>query len=88
MLAAEWMYATLCGRANAAAISSIELQRWEALPATPEFLDQAAWLRAEVDTAPSDQRERLSALFRRALLLEIAFHEAPYDTGWTGGMAP
>jgi len=84
MLAAEWMYATWCGRAHAAPISSPELRRWVALHAEPSFLGQVAWLRAEIDACATDEAgaARLSARFRRALQLEIAFHEAAYDASW------
>lgn len=84
MLAAEWMYATWCSRVDAAAISSAPLRRWVALHAAPEFLEQAAWLRAEVDIADVGAAEcrRLTALFRTTLLLEIDFHEAAYDASW------
>lgn len=84
MLAAEWMYATWCSRAHAAPISSPELRRWVALHAEPGFLDQAAWLRAELDACAMDEDgvARLSARFRRALELEIAFHDAAYDAAW------
>jgi thiaminase (transcriptional activator TenA) len=81
MLAAEWMYATWCSRARTAAITIPELQRWVALHAEPGFLDQVAWLRAEIDALPAGDAhfDRLSARFRRALALEIAFHDAPYE---------
>ena len=84
MLAAEWMYATWCARADAAPISSPEMRRWVALHAEPGFLGQVAWLRAEIDACvvDADATARLSAGFRRALELEIAFHGAAYDASW------
>ena len=90
MLAAEWMYATWCGRARAAPISSPELRRWVALHAEPGFLDQVAWLRAAVDSCAADENgaAQLSDRFRRALELEIAFHEAAYDAAWPVRRAP
>jgi thiaminase/transcriptional activator TenA len=78
MLAAEWMYATWCGRAAGARVSDPILRRWVELHAEPEFLAQADWLRRQIDTAPPESEERLSRAFRRALELEIVFHEAPY----------
>lgn len=84
VLAAEWMYATWCGRACAAPISSPGLRRWVALHTEPAFVGQVAWLRAEMDACAADEGSaaRLSSLFRRALELEIAFHEAAYDASW------
>lgn len=83
MLAAEWMYATWCGRAAAAVISDPDLNRWVALHAEPGFIAQAARLRAEADAigevASAAERRRLAGVFRRALELEIAFHSAPYE---------
>ena len=80
MLAAEWMYATWCGRVHAAPITSPELRRWVALHTEPGFHDQVAWLRAEMDACVVDEADaaRLPATFRRVLELEIAFHEAAY----------
>ncbi|WP_428391070.1 TenA family protein [Lichenicoccus sp.] len=87
MLAAEWMYAAWCSRIDLATIDSPELRRWVALHASSGFLAQAAWLRAEIDTVAAKAdvagRDRLSSLFRRALLLEIDFHHAAYDTSWS-----
>lgn len=82
MLAAEWMYATWCSRASRCRLSDPELKRWVALHAEPDFLAQAAWLRAQIDGAQglSDaEQARLSHLFGQALKLEIDFHEAPYQ---------
>jgi thiaminase (transcriptional activator TenA) len=82
MMAAEWMYATWCSRAASSRISNPELKRWVDLHAAPDFHAQADWLRNQIDQTESlaaqDQR-RLSSLFGRALELEIAFHDAPFD---------
>jgi thiaminase/transcriptional activator TenA len=81
MLAAEWMYATWCARAARAPIVHREIKRWVDLHAEPAFLAQADWLRRQIDTAPGlteTDTSRLSALFGRALALEIAFHDAPF----------
>jgi thiaminase/transcriptional activator TenA len=83
MLAAEWMYATWCGRAAAVPISDPDLARWVALHAEPAFVAQAERLRSEADAigaaASPAGRQRLNAVFREALALEIAFHSAPYQ---------
>jgi thiaminase (transcriptional activator TenA) len=81
MLAAEWMYATWCARAAQTPISDREIKRWVDLHADPAFLAQAEWLRRQIDEAPGLSEaggNRLSALFGRALALEIAFHDAPF----------
>ncbi len=83
MLAAEWMYATWCGRANLRPISDPLIAEWVRLHAEPDFLAQADWLRAQVDAAGPNLDEAtfhsLSNLFGYALLLEIDFHSAPYE---------
>ena len=79
MLAAEWMYATWCARAAQAPIRDPELKGWVDLHAEPGFLAQADWLREQVDGAAAAEVPRLSALFGRALALEVAFHEAPFE---------
>jgi thiaminase/transcriptional activator TenA len=83
MMAAEWMYATWCSRAASSRISNPELKRWVDLHAASDFHAQADWLRNQIDQAenlaPQD-RTRLSSLFGRALELEIAFHDAPFDS--------
>jgi thiaminase/transcriptional activator TenA len=82
MMAAEWMYATWCTRAASSRISNPELKRWVDLHAAPDFHAQADWLRNQIDRTENltDQdRTRLSLLFGRALELEIAFHDAPFD---------
>lgn len=78
MLAAEWMYATWCARAAKSPISDPTLRRWVELHAEPEFHAQADWLRAQIDAAPAAEEAQLSRAFRRALELEIAFHDAPF----------
>ena len=81
MLAAEWMYATWCSRAARGPISDPVLRRWVDLHAEPDFLAQADWLRRQIDAADPALEAGLSANFRHALDLEIAFHEAPFQTG-------
>ena len=90
MLAAEWMYGTWCLRAASVEIAGAELRRWVALHAERGFLDQIDWMIDEINreaTALDDAgRDRLSALFREALQLEIAFHDAAYEDRSTGGL--
>jgi thiaminase (transcriptional activator TenA) len=83
MMAAEWMYATWCTRAATTPSGNAELKRWVDLHAEPAFHAQADWLRSQVDAnsdGSAEQRAHLAALFGRALELEIAFHDAPFDT--------
>jgi thiaminase/transcriptional activator TenA len=79
MLAAEWMYATWCGRAAGRPISDAIIKQWVGLHATPAFLAQADWLRRQIDAADPAQEAALGQRFRRALELEIAFHSAPFE---------
>jgi thiaminase (transcriptional activator TenA) len=83
MLAAEWMYGSWCLRAAKAAITDAELRHWVALHAETGFLDGVNWLINEINCEAAGLgdtgRQRLSRLFREALRLEIAFHEAPYE---------
>ena len=82
MLAAEWMYATWCSRANQRPISDPLIAEWVRLHAEPDFLAQRDWLMAQLDAAPDVDTatfQRLSGLFGEALRLEIDFHTAPYE---------
>jgi thiaminase/transcriptional activator TenA len=79
MLAAEWMYATWCGRAAERAISDPILKQWVDLHAEPAFLAQADWLRHQIDGAHASLESTLGMRFRRALELEIDFHSAPFE---------
>ena len=83
MLAAEWMYGTWCLRAATTDIRDPELRLWVKLHAEPDFLDQVNWLIEEINCEAARLgeagRHRLSLLFREALELEIAFHQAAYD---------
>lgn len=84
MLAAEWMYATWCGRAAKTEITDPDVRRWVALHAEPSFLAQAEWLRTEIDAigrdATPETRGRLSGVFKTVLTLEITFHTAAYES--------
>jgi thiaminase/transcriptional activator TenA len=84
MLAAEWMYATWCGRAHQRPITDPHIADWVRLHAEPEFLAQPHWLMAQLDAAAPQVDaatvQRLQGLFGQALRLEIAFHTAPYES--------
>lgn len=83
MLAAEWMYATWCGRACQRLISDPDILNWVRLHAAPEFSAQVDWLRGRVDAAGTDIDaalfQHLSDLFGTALRLEADFHIACYE---------
>ena len=81
MLAAEWMYASWCGRAVARRSAEPHLARWVALHAGPDFAAGVDWLKGEIDAAAEqvdvDQRDLLVQRFGETLRLEFAFHSAP-----------
>ncbi|MDX8479881.1 TenA family protein [Mesorhizobium sp. VK24D] len=82
MFAAEWMYWTWSKRVATAAIADPQLVEWVAMHADDTFAKQAEWLRRQIDEANArlDEaaRARLSAVFGRVQVLEIAFHDAAY----------
>lgn len=82
MFCAEWMYWTWSKAAGKSPISDPLLKEWVDLHADQEFAEQALWLKRELDKAgeslSENDRQRLSAVFGRAMQLEIDFHNAPY----------
>jgi thiaminase/transcriptional activator TenA len=82
MYAAEWMYWTWSTEAANRPISDPLLKEWIDLHVHDDFAAQARWLKQQLDEADGRldeaDRARLSAVFRRAQELEIAFHNAPY----------
>lgn len=88
MAAAEWMYLTWSRSAHERRPSDPVCREWIALHVARPFADQVSWLRDELDRlgpqlAPARQRT-LAAAFRRTLILEIGFHDAPYEEPATG----
>lgn len=83
MFAAEWLYFAWCTRAAGRTISDAKLREWVDLHAAEDFAAQARRLRQQIDRAGEEMgpasRQRLAAIFRRALELEIDFHSAAYD---------
>lgn len=80
--AAEWMYLTWSRTAHALCPSDPVCGEWIALHVARPFADQVAWLLDELDRlgpqlAPARQH-RVAAAFRRTLILEVGFHDAPY----------
>ncbi|RCS22128.1 TenA family transcriptional regulator [Phyllobacterium salinisoli] len=82
MFAAEWMYWIWSREAARHPMSDPLMKEWVDLHAHEDFAAQARWLKAELDAAgegmSAEERSRLSGIFRRTQLLEIAFHDAPY----------
>ena len=82
MAAAEWMYLTWCRAAHACRPSDPVCGEWIALHVTPPFTDQVDWLLEELDRLGPElapvRQHKLAAAFRRTLILEIGFHDAPY----------
>jgi thiaminase (transcriptional activator TenA) len=82
MLAAEWMYLTWCEQAQANGPRREAPSDWIRLHVEPAFCRQVEWLRWRLDelgpSLPEDQQARTAEHFGRVLVLEIAFHDAPY----------
>jgi thiaminase/transcriptional activator TenA len=81
MLCAEWMYAEWCQAAARNRISDPNVRAWVLLHTDTAFLNQAAWLKNEIDTlSPAEfDFERANEVFLKALSLEIDFHSAAYE---------
>lgn len=84
MLAAEWLYLTWSERAQRARPSQPHAAEWIALHVTPGFERQVTWMRGQLDRygplLPSHRQADAAYIFGRILELEIAFHDAPYDS--------
>jgi thiaminase (transcriptional activator TenA) len=82
MLAAEWMYLTWCEQAHACDPTREAPADWIRLHVEPAFRAQVDWLRRRLDelgpTLATGVQARCAGLFGRVLVLEIAFHDAPY----------
>ena len=82
MLAAEWMHLTWCEAAHACRPRRAAPAEWIRLHVEPAFQGQVAWLKRRLDelgpTLPADRQRRCAKSFGRVLMLETAFHDAPY----------
>jgi thiaminase/transcriptional activator TenA len=86
MFAAEWMYWTWCSATSKLNITDPDLKAWVDLHATPEFAEQAQWLKGMIDIfGKQSDAARLSAVFESVMCLEIAFHSAAYETDRSQG---
>lgn len=83
MLAAEWLYATWCRTAHANPSHRPTIAAWVALHADTPFINQVAWMRAQLDAATARLTEpkvdRLAEVFETALIQEILFHDTAYE---------
>jgi thiaminase/transcriptional activator TenA len=84
MLAAEWMYHHWCTVAHMARPQQLGPADWIALHVAPGFADEVAWAKDRLDSLgprlDPGRQERCASNFARMLRLEIAFHNAPYDS--------
>jgi len=82
MFGAEWMYYHWCQRVSQSAIADADIKEWVAMHAEKTFIDQASWLKAELDglavSLDETQLQRLSALYGDVLQWEIDFHSAAF----------
>lgn len=82
MFGAEWMYYHWCLRVSAQTQKDADVRHWVDMHAEAEFHQQALWLKAELDqcalTLNSEEKQRLSDLYRTVLQWEIDFHTAAY----------
>ena len=86
------MYLTWSRTAHARRPSDPVCGEWIALHVAPPFMDQVDWLLGELDRFGPQltpvRQHKLAAAFRRTLVLEIGFHDAPYaeaEAGPDGG---
>ena len=80
MLAAEWTYANVSRRILDSSVRDPLLRDWFALHVAQPFVQGVNWLEAEIEAqAAQTGLKPLVAAFRKAILLEIAFHTAPLD---------
>jgi len=79
---AEWVYLTWARASPLPGPKRFYLAEWIELHAIPAFADFVEWLRAELDrdaaAAAPAERERLAALFRQTLELEVSFFDQAY----------
>lgn len=82
MFGAEWMYYHWCSRVSHADIQDKDLKAWVVMHAEETFINQASWLKAELDSIAAKlstaEQARLSGLYAQVLQWEIDFHSAAY----------
>lgn len=82
MFGAEWMYYHWCERVSRAEIADPDIKAWVVMHAQKTFIDQASWLKAELDHCATElsasERQRLSVLYGQVLQWEIDFHSAAF----------
>ncbi|EIC82335.1 TenA family protein [Serratia sp. M24T3] len=82
MFGAEWMYYHWCSRVIRADIIDSDIKDWVLIHAEKTFIDQASWLKAELDQSAEQlsklEQVQLSGLYAQVLQWEIDFHSAAY----------
>lgn len=83
LLVAEWLYLDWATRPGATAPDDAVCREWIDLHRGIEFEEWVAFLRDELDRVADalapERRERVAALFVRAVDLELAFFDAAYE---------
>ncbi|MEM6889429.1 MAG: TenA family protein [Pseudomonadota bacterium] len=78
MYVAEWTYAQVGRRGGWKQTRDPTIRDWFELHAEPSFRAGAVWLGEELDRVwTPEQAPGLEAAFRRAIMLEVAFHNGP-----------
>jgi len=85
LLPVEWVYLTWATAASDARPDKFYFAQWITLHNDPDFRIFVEWLRSELDDAAAGladaRRAHVTALFKRAVALEVAFFEEPYGAG-------
>lgn len=83
MFMAEWMYYHWCKAVSKENIQNREIKEWVDMHTTDAFLNQAKWLKNEVDiiegTVTAKKSTQLSMLYGKAMQWEIDFHYAAWQ---------
>ncbi|MBC3195083.1 TenA family protein [Pseudonocardia sp. C8] len=83
LVVAEWLYLDWATRPGASTPDDRVCREWIELHRGIEFEEWVAFLRAELDRVAGDlaptRRDQVTAMFTRAVDLELAFFDAAYD---------
>jgi thiaminase (transcriptional activator TenA) len=83
MMATEWLYETWCALVPERPSGRDTIRAWVGLHTADAFRRHAAWLRERLDAIAYGlsplEHARIGSVFRRAIVAEIAFHDAAYD---------
>ena len=82
-LPAEWCYLSWARAVSGQTPARFYFKEWIELHDNPDFEAFVTWLRAEMDrhgpALPPERQERLAALFRSMMALEVAFFDEAYE---------